>query len=519
MRVKLIVAPQTNPDPYWKPLPPLGVATITSYLRSKGYDVSQDDLDIRTIVADRTVSAPGQKINLSVFREQDRVKEYLLGSSVDPYLESTVNRLLSWTDYKGYDVVAISMGIRSHQLMPAMCIAKKIKEETGAAIVVGGRRIYPEILKDYQFVDFGMLADTGENFEKLLGFLSGSSVKKWDIPFLIYRDGGEIKINPPDSLDMDSISHPDYDGLPLDLYKYKPHTEFPGLREADVLILPYHAIEGCVGKCAFCSGHAGKLRNKSPKKIGDDIGKIKKKLGTANFMFMSNEINISYDFMENFAKSLIPHKILWTDSARLDVFDKELMRLTAESGCIQLTYGLESGSQRLLDKMCKGVDLKKAADILKHGYKFGIWSHVNVIAGLPFETDEDIKETIGFLNENAQYINSLTVTKFYVAYNSPIENNPEKFGLVLRKETQERFSNVVLDSFIFDEIDGLKWEEKKLQQEKSVEMIDKGYKKKARAVVPIPSLFYLYSVLGRDMQKIEETVDKCKMLKSYGMYG
>lgn len=521
MKIKLIVAPQTNPDPYWKPLPPLGIATITSYLKKKGHYVDQDDLDVKAIHADRTIQTPSLKINLAPFREIEKVRDYLLKKKQYPYLDAMVNRLLSWTNYKDFDVVAISIGTRAHQLMPAMCLAKKIKEETNSVVVIGGRRIYPEILKEYPFVDYGILMDNGENFEKLLRVIEGDSrVIKENIPNLMYRKENDVHIGPTYDFDMQAISYPDYSGLPLELYKYYPYQELDGsFPKEDILILPYYAVEGCVGRCAFCSGHAGKLGMKSPKKISKEIVRMKKDTGTNKFMLVSNEININYDFMKKISEALAPHKILWTDSARLDNFDKDLMKKTAESGCIQLTYGLESGSQELLERMQKDINLKKAAKILKWGYKAGIWSHVNVIAGLPYETDEDINKTIGFLNKNSPYINSLTVTKFYVAYNSPIEKFPEKFGLRLRQETQLRFSNVKFESFVFDEANGLKWEEKQLQQEECVQLIDKGYAKRARAVVPIPTLFYLYSVIGRNIRKIEETVQKFNLLKPYGMYG
>jgi len=117
MRIKIIVAPQTNPDPYWKPLQPLGVATITAFLRSKGYHVDQDDLDIKAIVAERELESRYHKVDMQPFRQTDRVKEYLLQRKQFPYLETMIIRLLSWTDYQNYDVVAISMATRAHQLI------------------------------------------------------------------------------------------------------------------------------------------------------------------------------------------------------------------------------------------------------------------------------------------------------------------------------------------------------------------------------------------------------------------
>jgi anaerobic magnesium-protoporphyrin IX monomethyl ester cyclase len=520
VKIKIIVAPQTNPDPYWKPLQPLGVATIAAYLKKKGHKVDIDDLDIRTIVANRSKIAPSKKINLEPFRNTEKVKAHLIDGKPNPYLDKLTDRLASWTDYKGYDIVALSMATRSHQLNTALCLAKRIKEETGAIVILGGRRIYPQIIGEYPFLDYGVLMDTGENMEKFIQLIEKGDIKEKDIPHLMYRVKDEVRIGPPFEIDLGNTCYPDYSGLPIELYKYEPYLDLDdSFPKEKIHVLPYHAIEGCVGTCVFCSSRPEKLRIKPVERIGEEVGRLKKEFNTNCFMFTSNEINISPKFLKGFTDAITPHKILWTDSARLDNIDKEMMKSIADSGCVQLTYGLESGSQRLLDSMKKGVDLTHAANILRWGYEYGIWSHVNIIAGLPFETDEDIKATIDFLNENSKYITSVTINKFFVAYNSVIEQHPKKFGLKLRRETQTRFSNVILESNVFDEIDGLSWEEKRDQQEKSVQLINQQYRKEAGAVVPIPTLFYLYSVLGRDLPKIEETVKKFNLMNPYGRYG
>ena len=521
MKVKIIVAPQTNPDPYWKPLMPLGAASIVSYLKEKGYEAELDDLDIKNIVAERELSNKYQKIDMEPFRQMDRVKEYLLGIKKDNQIEKMTERLLSWTNYEGYDLIAISMATRPHQLMPALCMAKKIKENTNATVMIGGRRIYPEILEEYDFIDYGMLVDTGPGMEKILKFIQNNkNIEKEQIPMLMFRKNGEVQMGPPPNIDMEKTRYPDYGDLLKNLYMYHSHSDFnKNYHPKKLLLLPYHAVEGCVGKCAFCSGNSQKLIPKSINKISGEIKQMKKEFNTDSFMFQSNEININYNYMDELTKELKKLNILWTDSARLDVFDEKLMKQTAESGCVHLTYGLESGSQQLLDKMNKGIDLEHASNIIKWSTKYGIWNHINVIAGMPYETDEDIQKTIDFINNNAENIHSVTITKFFIAYNSPLEKYPEKYGLKKRKTKQIRFSNVKMESNVFDEVEGLKWEEKQEQQEKSVQMLIENIKIPVRSVVAIPALFYLYSIYGRDIKKIKSAVKENDLLKPYGLCG
>ena len=214
MKIKFIVAPQTNPDPYWKPLPPLGVATLTSFLKEREFEVDQDDLDIKTIHGNRESFNRLDKLNLNPFRAKKKVKDWLLDRTSDNYLDYLVNKLLSKTNYRGFDVVCISMATRSHQLMPALCIAKKIKQDTDSTVILGGRRIYPEILEKYDFIDYGLLEDTGKSLLELLKYIKGDkSIKLSEIPNLMFRNNNQVRIGPEFKFNMDEINFPDYSGL------------------------------------------------------------------------------------------------------------------------------------------------------------------------------------------------------------------------------------------------------------------------------------------------------------------
>lgn len=238
MKVKFIVSPQTNPDPYWKPLPPLGIAVITAFLREKGFVVEQDDLDIKAIDFDRNSHSPSKKLNMEVFRDAERVKAYL-HTGKDHYLDLMVFRMLSWTSYKGFDVVGISMGTRSHQLMPALCLAKKIKEETGATVVIGGRRVFPGILRENDFVDYCFLSDNGENFLKLLDFIKGQEIDLHSISNIMFREKGDVTVTKPYEMDMNNTVFPDYSGLPMELYQYSPYRDLDeSFPKKNIQILP-----------------------------------------------------------------------------------------------------------------------------------------------------------------------------------------------------------------------------------------------------------------------------------------
>jgi len=86
----------------------------------------------------------------------------------------------------------------------------------------------------------------------------------------------------------------------------------------------------------------------------------------------------------------------WSCSARVDNIDENLLKLMNDSGCEEIFFGIESGSQRILDRVRKGFKLEQAEKAIKLAKKFGIKVTVSFILGLPGESKETIRETINF---------------------------------------------------------------------------------------------------------------------------
>lgn len=93
-----------------------------------------------------------------------------------------------------------------------------------------------------------------------------------------------------------------------------------------------------------------------------------------------------------------------------------------------MRYGIESGSQRLLDLMRKGYNVQTISNTIRYAFESDIWNHINLLVGFPGEEDRDIEETISFLEENANnYIHSVRMNPFYLSPDSPIARNPEQY--------------------------------------------------------------------------------------------
>jgi hypothetical protein len=103
--------------------------------------------------------------------------------------------------------------------------------------------------------------------------------------------------------------------------------------------------------------------------------------------------------------------------------------MMADSGCKYLLWGVESGSQRILDLMDKGSQVAEVAGVLQRAHATGIHNHVFVICGFPTETEAEYSQTIRFLDENKEYIAAVHRGPFSLERESPIFEEQGRFGI------------------------------------------------------------------------------------------
>jgi len=101
----------------------------------------------------------------------------------------------------------------------------------------------------------------------------------------------------------------------------------------------------------------------------------------------------------------------------------------ATSGCVELSYGIESGDQRVLDRVNKRVTLEQSESAMKWSKDAGITVRALMVAGLPGETPESAYKTIEFMERTRQYWDIAALTNFVPLPGSPIWQTPELFGV------------------------------------------------------------------------------------------
>ncbi len=201
---------------------------------------------------------------------------------------------------------------------------------------------------------------------------------------------------------------------------------------------------------------------------------ISRKHKTKYFFFLDTTINISYNYIRSFCDEIIRRnlEIYWTSCASFSgLNDPDTFKRMRRAGACRLIYGLESGSQRMLDYVRKRLRIDRIEQGLKWSCEAGIWTDLELIAGMPTETTEDIDATIAFLDRNKEYTDTVWLNRFFLSYDSAMARRPNEFNIanIRRRETGSDIDQLGESRYryCFDETGGLKWPEKERQIEAS----------------------------------------------------
>ena len=186
--------------------------------------------------------------------------------------------------------------------------------------------------------------------------------------------------------------------------------------------------------------------------------------------------------------------IKWVDSANFVPLNRELLEMMRDAGAVRFMYGLESGSPKILRYVGKNFTIPIAEKRLKETWEVGIWSELSLICGFPHERESDVRMTIEFLSRNRKYIKSAYLNKFFL--DGVIKRFPSKYGISIRSDSYES-GETLREAWRggFDEINGLKWEDRKKLTDWSYEQITSAMDKFGiRPGTVIQEILYLGSL-------------------------
>lgn len=338
---------------------PLGIGYLTAVLEEKGYKVD---------VVDCQTTHPTQQELEEKFR------------SLNP------------------DIIGVTSATLTY--LPALDIVKAAKTALpNATTLIGGPHVTvmdEQTFQESADVDIVVRSEGEQTMLELARLVSEGNLKNLsEVAGITFRKNGQVYRNPdrPFMQDIDALPHPAHKHFDVTRYKILGKT-----------YLPIITSRGCPYHCTFCAGYkmCGRgFRGRSPTKVVDELEWLRDEFGAGAFAFYDDTFTFDVDRAVAVCDEIQRRKLglPWDCRTRVDRVSKQLLTKLRSTGCQLIHFGVESGSQEMLNLMRKGTTVEQNATAIKLAKEAGISVAISLVIGYPTETPAQLQQTIDFIHK------------------------------------------------------------------------------------------------------------------------
>lgn len=388
--------------PEWAPyIAPYGLARITSLSRASGFDTIS--FDINAVCYSRIDQSYWSGYKDWKWNSDDYYTE--IHPLIEPILYEYIEKIVNFKP----DVVGFSIYTTGNKAT-AWTIKEIRKRLPNAVIIAGGPTAIQNKIENTDIIDHIVVGEAEAIFIDLLDKIESKELITEK--FLIHDKNIRV--------DLDSLPYPDYSDMDLSLYQQRG--------------ISAELSRGCVAKCQFCSETTfWRYRGRRASNILDEIEYQYNTLGIQSVWFIDSLVNGNLKELRAFAQGIVDRniKIGWMGYARNDGrMDLGYFTDLRNSGCNMLSFGVESGSQYVLDLIKKNVKRDDIEQNFKNCTSTGIRSHLNWFVGFPGERPVDIGETFTLMWRTRNYnILGRSFGTCQIGMDTPLNYEREKFGI------------------------------------------------------------------------------------------
>lgn len=307
-------------------------------------------------------------------------------------------------DFVGITVMTMTRASTYKTIKLIKKINPKIK------LILGGIHssvMYEQLLKNFP-IDAICIGEAEETFPELLDSLNKNKSLK-SIKGIAYEHKGRIIVTKRRKLrrGLDSLPYPNYDAFMK-----------PEIKKVQIL-----SSRGCPYKCNFCCLYLTSRqiwRPRDPKKVVDEIEFILKKYPWVDtIQFLDDTFTLNNKRVIEICKDIIKRglKAKFYGQARIKPISREMVYWMEKAGFTSIYFGIETGSEKLMASMHKGTTKQDCVETFKIFREFPkIKIEKFIIVGLPGETNETVRETIGFIKQ----LQKLMINKMEFFYAAPL---------------------------------------------------------------------------------------------------
>lgn len=238
----------------------------------------------------------------------------------------------------------------------------------------------------------------------------------------LYENGKEIK----GIYDGEIVNNLDF--IPFPAREIIPKEYFRKYNQAAIV-----GSRGCYSGCKFCGSARSGIRQRSPKNIISELEELIRFQPGQPIHFCDDNFTCDAKRVIEITKLIQEKKlnIKYSVNSRVDVKDYSMFKRLKESGCEVISFGIESGSQKILDKAGKGVKIKQIKNTVKAAKDAGLIIRTSWIVGLPGSCPEQL-ESIALMKE---IMPDQVLVWLLTPYPGTVYgDNPDKYGIHLKTD-------------------------------------------------------------------------------------
>jgi len=309
---------------------------------------------------------------------------------------SVEQTIIEIKEYKP-DIVGISSTTAG--IVASGKLAECLKELDKKIItIIGGCHVTSlpeETLAEFNGFDIAVIGEGELTFTEILKAIDETGAIPTTLPGTALRLNGHFSLNARRPLIKD------LDALPLPAWRLLrgfPDSFLPS--PARINRFPCASVvlaRGCPNRCQFCdrSVFGNKVRSYSATYVINMFKDLANNFGVKEILIEDDTFIISHKWAKEFCERLMAEKIdiTWSCLGRADRVTPDILKLMRKAGCWHISYGIESGDQKILDAMNKGEDLSRMEDAVRWSREAGLKTKGFFMVGFPGETVESLRLT------------------------------------------------------------------------------------------------------------------------------
>lgn len=339
-------------------------------------------------------------------------------------------------DFCEYDLIGLSLSSSvTYSIMKKVC--QNSKFSCDSLKIAGGihASLYPKVVMQELGVQIVSIGEGEETLRELARYIkSGRREKLINIRGIYYNDAGKIKYTGIRKKieDLDTIPFPARHLLDEEDFVMTNRLSNTNYKMTHIL-----CSRGCPYECNFCANQERGIRYRSGENIQRELAELVSKYEIEGFCIVDDNFIVDKDNLKGILREIAPMNLKWSALSRVNTVDNELLESLRESGCIEIKYGIESGSQRILEAMNKKISIEQIKKAVNLTYDMGIKVKAFILHGFPGENMESTNETIQLLEELGDKIERVSMFSFAPLPGSPVYEKHEEFGIKLPQSTDE----------------------------------------------------------------------------------